>query len=116
LGMLCLAIMTCILVPAASGPLSLSPDDARNMAVAEMMRREPVKAHSIMAETTWELRDLTPPLLGASVLQYVGKAWTITVSYPVVYRPTYTVEIRCNGAKGFSWRGTVDPTGKVSEL
>ena len=116
LGMFCLAIMTCIVLPPAPGSLLLSPDDARNLAIAEIMQREPAKAHSIMAETNWEIRDLTPILLGASVLQYVGKAWTITISYSIVFHPTYTVEIRYTGEKGFSWKGTVDQTGKVSEL
>jgi len=116
LGMLCLSIATIIVIPAAPGPQLILPYDARNMAIAEMIRREPVKASSLMAEITWEMRDLTPELLGASAVQYVGKARSITVSYPVVFQPTYTVEIQYNEVNGFIWRLTVDQAGKITEL
>jgi len=116
LGTLCLVIATSFAIPAAVGPTLFSPYDALNLAIAEMIRREPAKARSLMAETNWEMQDLTPELLGASALQYVGKAWSITVSYPVVFQPAYTVEIQYNGANGLIWRLSVDQAGRVIEL
>jgi len=114
-GTLGLAIMVSIALPASSASIFISSDDARNLAIAEMIRGFPAKAHSIMAVTSWEMQDLTG-MLGASKVQYLGKSWTITISYAVVWHPVYTVEIQYNGVPSFLWRGTVDQAGKVVEL
>jgi hypothetical protein len=70
----------------------------------------------LVAPTEWETKDLTPEgLLGASKLQYTADGWTVIVSYPVVWKPTYTVEIDFDGEGGFHWSGTVDQAGTVIE-
>lgn len=116
-GTLGLAIMVSIALPASSRSIFLSSDDARKLAITEMIRGFPAKAHSIMAVTSWEMQDLTPTgILGASKVQYLSKSWTITISYAVVWHPVYTVEIQYNGVPSFLWRGTVDQAGKVVEI
>ncbi len=68
------------------------------------------------APSSWEEKDLTPTgLVGAAKLQYTADGWTIKVSWPVVWRPTYTVEIDFSGDGGFKWEGTVDQAGTVTE-
>jgi hypothetical protein len=70
----------------------------------------------LVASSEWETKDLTPEgLLGASKLQYIADGWTVIVSYPVVWKPTYTVEIDFDGEVGFHWKGTVDQAGTVIE-
>ena len=70
----------------------------------------------LVAPSEWETKDLTPEgLLGASKLQYTADGWTVIVSYPVVWKPTYTVEIDFDGEVGFYWSGTVDQAGTVIE-
>ena len=69
-----------------------------------------------VAPSEWETKDLTPEgLLGASKLQYTADGWTVIVSYPVVWKPTYTVEIDFEGEGGFHWKGTIDQAGTVIE-
>lgn len=71
---------------------------------------------SLVLPSEWETKDLTPEgLLGASKLQYTTDGWTVIVSYPVVWKPTYTVEIDFEGEGGFHWKGTVDQVGTVIE-
>lgn len=68
------------------------------------------------APSSWEEKDLTPAgLVGAAKLQYTAEGWTVNVSWPVVWRPTYTVEIDFAGDGGFQWEGTVDQAGAVTE-
>ncbi len=70
----------------------------------------------LVAPSEWETKDLTPEgLVGASKLQYTTDGWTVIVSYPVVWKPNYTVEIDFDGEGGFHWKGTVDQAGTVIE-
>ncbi len=70
----------------------------------------------LVPPSEWETKDLTPEgLVGASKLQYTADGWTVIVSYPVVWKPTYTVEIDFEGEGGFHWKGTVDQAGTVIE-
>jgi len=70
----------------------------------------------LAAPSSWEEKDLTPAgLVGAAKFQYTADGWTVNVSWPVVWRPTYTVEIDFAGDGGFQWEGTVDQAGAVTE-
>jgi regulator of protease activity HflC (stomatin/prohibitin superfamily) len=70
----------------------------------------------IQAPSSWESHDLTPGLVGASNLQYVGEGWIVNVSYPVVQYPNYSVKIEYSGDISFHWKGAVDQSGNIEEL
>jgi hypothetical protein len=92
----------------------LSPDNAVNI-VVEYLRENYTEAENLAIGDDWSVANLTPEgLLGSSTLQYSGDGWAITVSYPVVWKPTYTVEVE-NSSTGFTWSGTVDQSGTVTE-
>lgn len=90
------------------------PEFARDTAVDYILQtHEEVGALSV--PSSWETHNLTPGLLGASNLQYTGDGWTVTVSYPVVLEPTYTVEVEYTGEASFQWTGTVSQDWNVAE-
>jgi len=90
------------------------PEFARDTAIDYILQtHEEVGALSV--PSSWETQNLTPGLLGASNLQYTGDGWTVTVSYPVVLEPTYTVEVEYTGEASFQWTGTVSQDWNVAE-
>ena len=100
------------LAPAPTG--ILSPEEARDLAVEYILANYP-EMEGFKAPAVWETEDLTPEgLLGHSTLQYTSGDWTVKVGYPVVWKPTYEVEITINGEPGFTWTGTVAQDGTVS--
>jgi hypothetical protein len=62
------------------------------------------------------ISEVTTPenLVGASTIQYISGYWTVTISYPVVQYPEYSVTIQ-NTSTGFNWNGTVTSSGEVTE-
>lgn len=89
----------------------LSPEGARDIAV------EYVKADNpwLMEHGGWEMENLTPKgLLGYSRLQYTSEGWTVNVSFPVVWKPVYSVEITVDADPVFQWAGSVDQDGSVT--
>jgi hypothetical protein len=62
------------------------------------------------------ISEVTTPenLVGASTIQYISGYWTVTISYPVVQFPEYSVTIQ-NTSTGFNWNGTVTSNGEVTE-
>ena len=102
------------LAPAPTG--ILSPEEARDLAVEYILANYP-EMEGFKAPAVWETEDLTPEgLLGHSTLQYTSGDWTVKVGYPVVWKPTYEVEITINGEPGFTWTGTVAQDGTVSTV
>jgi hypothetical protein len=90
------------------------PEFARDTSITYILQaHEELGALSV--PSSWEMENLTPGLLGASNLQYTGDGWTVTVSYPVVLEPTYTVEVEYTGEVGFQWTGTVSQDWNVAE-
>ena len=90
------------------------PEFARDTSINYILQaHEELSALSV--PSSWETENLTPGLLGASNLQYTGDGWTVTVSYPVVLEPTYTVEIEYTDEVDFQWTGTVSQTWAVAE-
>jgi len=90
------------------------PESARDTAITYILQ-----AHGELGApkvpASWAMENLTPGLLGASNLQYTGDGWTVTVSYPVVLEPTYTVDVDYSGEVCFQWTGTVSQTWAVAE-
>jgi hypothetical protein len=91
----------------------LSPEEARYIAVDYVLLNYR-SLSGVNAPENWETNDLTPQgLVGYSKLEYTADGWNVTVSYPVVWKPTYTVEITFKGATAFTWAGSVSQDGKV---
>jgi hypothetical protein len=90
------------------------PEFARDTAITYILQAHE-ELGTPQVPLSWETENLTPGLLGASNLQYTGNGWTVTVSYPVVLEPTYTVEIDYTGEVGFQWTGTVSQDWNVAE-
>ncbi|MDD5511844.1 MAG: hypothetical protein PHI12_13685 [Dehalococcoidales bacterium] len=65
----------------------------------------------------WSTEDITPDLLGITAWQFTKDDWTVTVTYPVVAPENiiYTVVVESQG-NGWYWKGTVTPSGNVSEI
>jgi hypothetical protein len=102
------------LAPAPTG--ILSREEARDLAVEYILANHP-EMEGLKAPAVWETEDLTPEgLLGHSTLQYTSGDWTVKVGYPVVWKPTYEVEITIDGEPGFTWAGTVAQDGTVSTV
>jgi hypothetical protein len=91
----------------------LPPEEALNI-VVNYLRENYDEAETLDVNMEWSVENLTPEnLLGASTIEYSGKGWTITISNPVVWKPTYSFEVE--HTSGFIWSGTVDQSGIVTE-
>lgn len=96
-------------------PEILMPEDARDIAVEYVIKNmEAMKGVEI--PSGWIAEETTPSgLLGFASRMYVCDWWRVNVSWPVVWKPTYQVEIEYTGEFTFSWEGTVDQSGSVEE-
>jgi hypothetical protein len=91
------------------------PEMARHIAIKHILSTH--QDIEVQAPQTWDEKDLTPEgIVGLSILQFIGDNWTVTVSNPVVWKPTYTVEVIYSGDRAFSWKGTVAQDEIVQEL
>ena len=90
------------------------PESARDTAITYILQAHE-ELSSLQSPDSWVMENLTPGLLGASNLQYTADGWTVTVSYPVVLEPTYTVDVEYAGEVCFQWAGTVSQTWVVAE-
>ncbi len=91
----------------------LGPEQARDIAVEYVTANYPDL--DVEAPLLWEMEDLTPEgLLGFSKHQYTSGSWTVNVSFPVVWKPTYAVELTVDAEPVFEWMGSVDQDGSVS--
>ncbi len=94
----------------------LSPEQARDLAVEYVLANYP-ELEGVEEPTVWAMEDLTPEgLLGYSTFQYASGSWTVKVGFPVVWKPTYQVELTLNGEPVFTWTGTVAQDGTVSTV
>lgn len=90
------------------------PEFARDTAIDYILSaHEELIALSV--PTSWEMQNLTPGILGASKFRYTSDGWNVTVSYPIVLEPTYTIEVDYAVEPGFQWNGTVSHNWNVSE-
>jgi hypothetical protein len=68
-----------------------------------------------MEHGVWEMENLTPEgLLGYSTLRYTSEGWAVNVSFPVVWKPVYSVEITVDADPVFEWAGSVGQDGSVT--
>jgi hypothetical protein len=91
----------------------LGPEQARDIAVEYVEANYPELADE--EHGGWEMESLTPEgLLGFSRLQYTSEGWTVEVSFPVVWKPIYSVDITVDTEPVFEWTGSVEQDGSVS--
>jgi hypothetical protein len=66
----------------------------------------------------WTEKSLVPEgVVGIAKVQYTSDGWTVTVSAPVVWKPTHTVSITYSSPRGsFTWEGMVPQGGPVQEI
>jgi len=93
----------------------LGPEQARDIAVEYVTAN-----YSELADEehgVWEMENLTPEgLMGFSRLQYTSESWIVEVSFPVVWKPTYSVELTVDAEPVFEWMGSVDQDGSVTPV
>jgi hypothetical protein len=66
--------------------------------------------------TPWDVENIDPEeWVGSTTVRFTKFDWTVTVSYPVVLEPIYTVSIESNGRFVFTWLGVVDQDGNVAD-
>lgn len=95
-------------------PISYTTGDARDMALKFLQTNHPDANAKL--PSAWVESNLIPiGVVGASKIQYTGGGWTITVSAPVVWKPTYEIEVEYIGVNGFEWHGTLPTGGEIVE-
>jgi hypothetical protein len=89
-----------------------SPESARDYIVAYLLKTYNL---GYANPITWATEDLTPKgLLGSSTFRYSSGSWSVTVKYPIILMPTYTISLICNGSAPFTWEGSVGSDGSVT--
>jgi hypothetical protein len=96
-------------------PKITMPEDARDIAIEYVINHyDTMKKLEIPPR--WIAEEMTSPgIVGFSSRRYIYEEWDIKVSWPVVWKPTYEVEIEYKGKFTFYWSGTVDQSEKVEE-
>jgi len=93
----------------------LSPEQARDLAVEYVLANYP-ELKDVEALAEWEFTDLTPEgLLGYSTFRYTSGGWSVQVGFPVVWKPTYAVELTIS-EPSFDWMGTVSQDRTVTTV
>ena len=66
--------------------------------------------------TAWDLENIDPEeWVGSTTVRFTKFDWIVTVSYPVVPEPIYTVSVESKGSLEFEWLGLVDQNGNVAD-
>lgn len=102
--------------PGPSVPaLIYTPDIARKMCIDYLIWSRPEVGARMPVE--WTETNIVPEgIVGLTKVQYTSGAYIITVSAPVVWKPTHTVTISYSGTDGaFTWEGIVPQGGPVQE-
>lgn len=89
-----------------------SPESARDYGVTYL-----IKTYSLSYATplSWTLEELTPNgTVGSASFKCTSGPWSVTVKYPVVLKPTYTILIGYNGSAPFTWKGYIGSDGMVT--
>jgi len=96
--------------------LIYTPDIARKMCLDYLIANHPEVATQIPIE--WTEKNLVPEgIVGLTKVQYTSGGWTITVSAPVVWKPTHSVSMSYKGPEGtFTWEGTLPQDGQMTEI
>jgi hypothetical protein len=93
----------------------IGPVEVRDICIAYILRNHAdVKAEP---PTEWSIKNLVPDgIVGITKIKYTGDGWEVVVSGPVVWKPTYNVEVHYTDSGAFKWIGTLPQGGPVQEL
>jgi hypothetical protein len=90
----------------------LSPGEALNITLAFLSDLDAFEGVVIPSE--WTIENLNPEgIVGYNRQQFKAEGWTVNVSNPVVWKPTYQVEVEYDGEFDFSWAGTINQDGTI---
>ena len=90
-------------------------EDARDLVLKFLQANHPVA--SVELPSKWVETNLLPEgVKGATKIQYCSSGCTITISAPVVWRPTYLIEVEYMGVNGFRWSGILPTGGEIAEI
>ena len=93
----------------------LSPENAVGLAVEHLVLNYR-ELDGVATPRRWETEDLTPEgLVGSSKMKFTSEDWTVIISWNVVLKPVYTLEVNYGGSEGFDWQGTVDQNQNITE-
>ncbi len=93
----------------------IGPIEARDICIAYILLNHPEIQTKPPFE--WSVRNLVAEgVLGITKLEYTGGGWDVLVSGPVVWKPTYSVDVLYSGLGTFKWSGAVPQGGPVQEL
>jgi hypothetical protein len=93
----------------------LTPDQAVQLTVQYLVQNYE-ELEGVTIPRSWKKTDLTPQgLVGSSKTKYTAQDWTITITWPVVWKPTYTLEVNHGGLQGYNWKGTIDQNQTITE-
>ena len=90
-----------------------SPEWARDLAVQYVAEQyEDMESPSA---DSWSSEDLTPEgTVSSTTICFTSGDWEVTVQYPVVPEPDFTVEVKYP-PQDIAWSGTVKADGSVTE-
>lgn len=92
----------------------LLPMKACETAVSYVLKHHP-ELGEVGIPTLWVTEMATPNgLVGAATIRYFSEGWSVTVKFPVVQYPDYSVEVRYTGEVELVWSGSVYSNGEVS--
>ena len=92
----------------------LLPMKACETAVRYVLENHP-ELGEVEAPSLWVTEMATPNgLVGSATLRYLSEGWNVTVKFPIVQYPDYSVEIWYTGEVDLVWSGTVQNNGEVS--
>ena len=103
--------------PGPSVPeLIYTPDIARKLCIDYIIVNHPEIGAQMPIE--WTEKILVPDgIVGITKILYTSDGWNVTVSAPVVWKPTHTVSITFSGpSESWKWEGTVPQGGHVQEI
>jgi hypothetical protein len=92
----------------------LLPMKACETAVKYVLENHP-ELGEVEVPSLWVTEMATPNgLVGSATLRYLSEGWNVTVKFPIVHYPDYSVVIRYTGEVDLVWSGTVHNNGEVS--
>ncbi|MCX6641764.1 MAG: hypothetical protein NTV15_00045 [Candidatus Bathyarchaeota archaeon] len=95
-------------------PVYYTIEGARDLAIQFLHTYHPNA--SVKLPSKWVVSNLFPEgNKGATKIQFTGDGCTITVSAPVVWKPTYLIDVEYIGVNGFQWSGILPTGGEIAE-
>jgi hypothetical protein len=92
----------------------LLPMEACEAAVRYILENHP-ELGEVEIPSLWVTEMATPNgLVGAATLRYLSEGWNVTVKFPIVQYPDYSVEVRYTGEVDLFWSGMVHNNGEIS--